>query len=242
MLIHVAAVLALAATVTAAAAAAPPLHWGLSTSQPSPQPQQPPPPFWFGTATAAYQVEGAVHAHARGPSIWDAFSHTPGKTARGDTGDTADDFYHRFSGDLLTAAALGARAFRFSLAWPRLFPNGTGDQPNAEGVAFYHAVLDACAAAGLEPWITLYHWDLPLALQQAYGGWASPAIVPDFASYAAAAFTAFGGRVRSWVSVKVGERKGGGEHSSFLTIPSQPAPPLSQNKKRPPSTSPDPFA
>ena len=148
-----------------------------------------------------FQVEGAVHAGGRGPSIWDAFSHTPGKTARGDTGDTADDFYHRFRADLVTAAALGARAFRFSLAWPRLFPNGTGEEPNPAGLAFYHDVLDACEEAGLEPWVTLYHWDLPLALQTAYGGWASPAIVPDFAAYAAAAFGAFGRRVRAWTTL-----------------------------------------
>ena len=167
---------------------------------PTAHPPLDPPPFWWGTATAAYQVEGAVTAHGRGPSIWDAFSHTPGKTAHGDTGDDADEFYSRFSADLLTAAALGTRAFRFSLAWPRLFPNGTGDAPHPEGIAFYHRVLDACEGAGLEPWVTLFHWDLPLALQAAYGGWASPAVVPDFAAYAAAAFSAFGGRVKSWVS------------------------------------------
>jgi len=125
-----------------------------------------PAPFFFGTATAAYQVEGAVHAGGRGPSIWDAFSHTPGRVARGDTGDVADDFYHRFAADLTTAAALGATAFRFSLAWPRLFPNGTGEEVNAAGIAFYDRVLDACEAAGLEPYVTLFHWDLPLALQE----------------------------------------------------------------------------
>lgn len=193
-----------AAALVLAAAAAAVTAWASAAHPPpppSPHPPRPPPPFWWGTATAAYQVEGAVTAHGRGPSIWDAFSHTPGKTARGDTGDTADEFYTRFAADLLTAAALGSRAFRFSLAWPRLFPNGTGTTPHPDGVAFYHRVLDACEGAGLEPFVTLYHWDLPLALQRAYGGWASPEVVPDFAAYAAAAFAAFGGRVKSWVSV-----------------------------------------
>lgn len=147
-----AAALLLAALATATAAAPPP-------------PATQPPPFFFGTATASYQVEGAVHAGGRGPSIWDAFSHTPGRVARGDTGDVADDFYHRFPADLTTAAALGATAFRFSLAWTRLFPNGRGEEPHPAGLAFYHRLLDACDAAGLEPYATLFHWDLPAALQ-----------------------------------------------------------------------------
>ena len=183
-------------------AAQPPAPSSSLAPQPTPRPSPSTPlPFFFGTATAAYQVEGAVDTGGRGPTIWDTFSHTPGRTARGDTGDEADDFFHRFPADLLTASALGASAFRFSIAWTRLFPDGnaTGVKPNAAGVAFYHSLLDACEGAGLEPWVTLYHWDLPLALQTSYGGWASPRIVGDFASYAGAVFREFGGRVRSWV-------------------------------------------
>jgi len=228
---------ALAAACVMAATATP----AQLLSRPTPRPPPHPPPFFFGTATAAYQVEGAVFEGGRGPSIWDAFSHTPGRTARGDTGDEADDFYHRFRADLLSAAALGASAFRLSLAWPRLLPNGTGGggaggplpSLNRQGAAFYHALLDACEAAGLEPWVTLYHWDLPLALQSSYGGWASPRIVPDFAAYAGAAFAEFGGRVRTWVSWggsererETGERGAGGcERRARARARPSPGPP-----------------
>lgn len=138
--------------------------------------------FLWGSATASYQVEGAVHEGGRGPSIWDTFSHTPGKTANGDTGDVADDFYHRYPQDIELMKGLGLKTFRFSVAWPRIFPSGTG-QPNPQGVDFYKRMVEALLAAGIKPFCTLYHWDLPQALQDK-GGWESRATAQAFAEYA----------------------------------------------------------
>ena len=128
-----------------------------------------PPGFLWGSATASYQVEGAVHEGGRGISIWDTFSHTPGKVANGDTGDVADDYYHRYRDDIALMKQLGLKTCRFSVAWTRIFPNGTG-QPNQQGVDFYRRTVDAMLEAGVEPYCTLYHWDLPQALQDK-GGW-----------------------------------------------------------------------
>jgi beta-glucosidase len=137
--------------------------------------------FLWGSATASYQVEGAVHEDGRGVSIWDTFSHTPGKTHGGDTGDVADDYYHRYPEDIQLMKQLGLKICRFSIAWPRIFPNGTG-APNPKGVDFYKRMVDALRAAGIEPYCTLYHWDLPQVLQDK-GGWQNRDTAKAFADY-----------------------------------------------------------
>ena len=141
-----------------------------------------PPDFLWGSATASYQVEGAVHEGGRGPSIWDTFSHTPGKTFNGDTGDIADDFYHRYPEDIQLMKGLGLKTFRFSVSWTRIFPTGTG-QANQQGLDFYKRMVDALLAAGIEPYCTLYHWDLPQPLQDR-GGWENRDTAQAFAEYA----------------------------------------------------------
>jgi len=138
--------------------------------------------FLWGSATASYQVEGAVKEDGRGPSIWDTFAHTPGKTHNGDTGDVADDHYHRYKEDIALMQALGLKTYRFSVAWTRVFPQGTG-APNPKGLDFYNRMLDTLLAAGIEPYCTLYHWDLPQALQDK-GGWENPDTAKAFADYA----------------------------------------------------------
>src|SRR5579862_1886035 len=126
--------------------------------------------FAWGASTAAYQIEGAVHEDGRGTSIWDTFSHTPGRVRGGDTGDIACDFYHRYADDLDLLSAIGMNAFRFSIAWPRVQPNGRG-AVNQPGIDFYRTLVEALNARGITPTITLYHWDLPQALEDG-GGWA----------------------------------------------------------------------
>src|SRR5690606_12518024 len=132
--------------------------------------------YTWGVAHASYQVEGAWDADGKGPSIWDEFTHRRGLLGRsgirdGSTGDVACDFYHRYREDTALVARLGFRAQRFSVSWPRVLPEGTG-LTNPAGLDFYARVVDACLEAGVEPWVTLYHWDLPQALQ-ARGGWAN---------------------------------------------------------------------
>jgi beta-glucosidase len=143
-----------------------------------------PPGFLWGTATAAYQVEGAVAEDGRLPSIWDTFSHTPGKTVDNATGDVADDHYHLYKGDVQLMKALGVKAYRFSIAWPRVFPTGKG-QPNPKGLDFYNRLVDELLANGIQPFATLYHWYLPQPLQDAGGGWESRDTSKAFADYAA---------------------------------------------------------
>lgn len=138
--------------------------------------------FLFGSATASYQVEGAVHEDGRGTTIWDTFSHTPGKTHNGDTGDVADDFYHLYPHDIQLMKEMGMGSFRFSVAWSRIFPTGTG-APNPKGLDFYHRLVDALLEAGIQPFCTLYHWDLPQTLQDK-GGWENRDTVKAFADYA----------------------------------------------------------
>lgn len=138
--------------------------------------------FLWGSATASYQVEGGVDEGGRGQSIWDVFSHIPGKTHKGDTGDVADDFYHRYRDDIKLMQTLGVKTFRFSMAWSRIFPLGTG-APNQAGIDFYSRLLDALLEAGIQPYGTLYHWDLPEALQEK-GGWAQRSTSDAFAHYA----------------------------------------------------------
>jgi len=154
-----------------------------------------PPGFLWGTATASYQVEGAWNI-SRGLSIWDTFSHTPGKVANGDTGDVADDNYHRYLQDIAQMKNLGFKNYRFSISWSRLFPTGVFP-PNPVGFQHYSNVIDALLANGIEPFVTLYHWDLP---QDFPGTWLNPDIVGHFADYAQAAFAAFGNRVKHWIT------------------------------------------
>ena len=139
--------------------------------------------FVWGTATSSYQIEGAVNEDGRGRSIWDTFAHTPGKIEDGTTGDRANDHYHRYKEDVGLIRELGAKAYRFSIAWPRVFPEGTG-APNPKGLDFYDRLLDELLANGIEPYATLYHWDLPQALQDRVGGWRSSDTSKAFGDYA----------------------------------------------------------
>ena len=139
--------------------------------------------FVWGTATSSYQIEGAVNEDGRGRSIWDTFSHTPGKIEDGSNGDRANEHYHRYKEDVRLIKDLGVKAYRFSIAWPRVFPEGTG-KPNPKGLDFYNRLLDELLANGIEPYATLYHWDLPQALQDRVGGWQSSDTSKAFADYA----------------------------------------------------------
>lgn len=139
--------------------------------------------FVWGTATSSYQIEGGATADGRGPSIWDVFTHTPGKIEDGSTGDVACDHYDRYKHDVRLIKELGCRAYRFSIAWPRLFPDG-GLTPNPKGLDFYSRLVDELLANGIEPYATLYHWDLPQALQDRVGGWRSAETAASFAHYA----------------------------------------------------------
>lgn len=155
--------------------------------------------FLWGSATASYQVEGAAREGGRGPSVWDTFSHTAGKTSNGDTGDVADDFYHLFPKDIALMKDLGVKTFRFSVAWSRIFPEGTG-KPNQEGVDFYKRLTDALLAAGIEPYCTLFHWDLPQALQDR-GGWENRDVAKAFADYAGFTAGALSDRVKHFMTM-----------------------------------------
>jgi beta-glucosidase len=155
--------------------------------------------FTWGVATSAYQIEGAVTEDGRGPSIWDTFSHTPGKVAGGDTGDVACDSYHRWPEDLGLMKELGVGAYRFSIAWPRIMPDGQG-AVNRAGLDYYDRLVDALLAAGITPYPTLYHWDLPQALQDR-GGWADRATAARLADYATVVAGRLGDRVANWVTL-----------------------------------------
>lgn len=159
--------------------------------------------FTWGAATAAYQVEGAVEEDGRTPSIWDTFSHTPGKTLDGDTGDVATDHYHRFPEDVALLRELGAGSYRFSIAWPRVTPQVTADAlgpVNPAGLDFYSRLVDALLEAGVAPMVTLYHWDLPQALEDA-GGWTDPQTAERFAEYAAVVGQRLGDRVGTFITL-----------------------------------------
>jgi beta-glucosidase len=156
-------------------------------------------PFLWGTATSSYQIEGATREDGRGPSIWDTFCATPGTVLGGDTGDTACDHYHRMPEDVAMMAGLGINAYRFSLAWPRVQPGGRGPG-NAAGLAFYDRLVDELLERGILPWVTLYHWDLPQALEDA-GGWPDRDTAYRFADYAAIAYDALGDRVGQWTTL-----------------------------------------
>ncbi|KAJ7563891.1 hypothetical protein O6H91_03G129100 [Diphasiastrum complanatum] len=157
--------------------------------------------FVFGTATSAYQVEGAVKEGGRGRSVWDTFSYTPGKIADGSNGDIAVDQYHRYQEDVNLIAGMGFDAYRFSIAWPRIIPDGLTKEANKEGIAYYNRLINSLISQGIEPYATLYHWDLPQALQDSFGGWISRDIVKHFVAYAEVCFAAFGDRVKNWITL-----------------------------------------
>ena len=157
--------------------------------------------FRWGTATSAYQVEGAVNEDGRGPSIWDTFSRTRlGNIVDGSHGDQANDHYHRYKEDVRLIKELGAKAYRFSIAWPRVFPKGTG-APNPKGLDFYNRLLDELLANGIEPFATLYHWDLPQALQDRVGGWMSRDTSKAFADYAGYVAERLSDRVKNFFTI-----------------------------------------
>lgn len=153
--------------------------------------------FVWGAATASYQIEGAWNEDGKGESIWDRFSHTPGKIENGDTGDVACDHYHRWREDVALMRQLGLRAYRFSMAWTRILPTGRG-VVNQRGLDFYSRLVDELLAANITPYITLYHWDLPQALE---GGWLNRDTAGYFADYAAVVVRRLGDRVRNWITL-----------------------------------------
>ncbi|MDX6261127.1 MAG: beta-glucosidase, partial [Kribbellaceae bacterium] len=155
--------------------------------------------FVWGTATSAYQIEGAIDADGRLPSIWDTFCRVPGAIDNGDTGDVACDSYNRWPEDLDLLKQLGVDAYRFSIAWPRIFPTGSGEV-NERGLAYYDRLVDDLLANGIKPYVTLYHWDLPQALQD-LGGWENRDTAYRFAEYAAVVGARLGDRVTDWVTL-----------------------------------------
>ena len=175
--------------------------------------------FTWGAATASYQVEGAVSADGRGPSIWDTFAHTPGRIADGTNGDVAVDHYHRFADDIRLLADLGLKAYRFSIAWPRIMPDGV---LNPAGLDFYRRLAEACLANGVTPYATLYHWDLPQPLEDA-GGWLVRDTAARFRDYAVAVHDGLSDVVKHWMTLNepwcsafLGY--GNGEHAPGRTV------------------------
>ena len=155
--------------------------------------------FVWGAATAAYQIEGAWDEDGKGESIWDRFSHTPGKIVTGETGDTACDHYHHWPLDVTLMKQMGLQAYRFSIAWPRILPNGRG-QVNQAGLDFYNRLVDALLRVNIEPFVTLYHWDLPQRLQDE-GGWPARAVTSAFAEFADIVSRSMGDRVKKWMTL-----------------------------------------
>jgi beta-glucosidase len=155
--------------------------------------------FVFGVAAAAAQIEGAAFADGKGESIWDRFARAPGKVHDGDTLDVACDHYNRFDEDFALMASLGVRHYRLSIAWPRIYPHGDGEL-NRAGLAFYHRLFDSLARHGITPWVTLFHWDLPQALEE-QGGWTARSTVDAFARYADTVVKEFGHRVKNWITL-----------------------------------------
>lgn len=182
-----------------------------------------PPNFVWGSATSAYQIEGGSTAGGRGPSIWDTWCVQSSENCNGDTGDVSDDHYHLWREDVELMAKLGLKAYRFSISWSRILPSGTADYAsddiedgveensgarvkgvNEAGVEFYNDLIDALLENDIEPFITLYHWDLPQALEDKYGGWANKSVVEDFADYSRICFDKFGDRVKYWITINEG--------------------------------------
>ena len=156
--------------------------------------------FSWGVATSSFQIEGGTNIGGRGESIWDRFCTTTGKVKNGDNGEIACDHYHRYLEDIAIMKSLGVTSYRFSIAWPRIFPTGLEKEPNSDGLAFYDRLVDALLDAKIEPWITLYHWDLPQVLQDE-GGWLNRRIVQHFAKYTQAITAHFGTRVKHWITI-----------------------------------------
>ncbi len=156
--------------------------------------------FVWGVATAALQIEGAAAEDGKGESVWDRFAATPGAVRNGDTPAVACDHYHRFEEDFRLMRSLGIRHYRLSIAWPRIFPAGRG-AANPRGLDFYHRLFDSMERHGITPWVTIFHWDLPQALETEFGGWRSRRIVDAFAHYAETAVKAFSDRVKHWITV-----------------------------------------
>jgi beta-glucosidase len=187
------------------AATVPPVAFGsLAPSQANagaaPDHRKFPDGFLWGCATASYQIEGAVNEDGRAPSIWDTFSRTPGKTKEGATGDVATDHYHRYKEDVQLLKALGVKVYRFSIAWPRVFPQGSG-APNPKGLDFYNRLVDELLANGIEPFATLYHWDLPQALQDKGNGWENRETSEAFGNYAGYVTERLSDRVKHWFTI-----------------------------------------
>ena len=166
---------------------------------PSVKPLSFPKNFVWGVATAAPQIEGAAFEDGKGESIWDRFARIPGKVHKGETLDVANDHYHRYAEDFALMRKLGVKHYRLSIAWPRIYPNGDGEV-NPLGLAFYNTLIDSCLQHGITPWVTLFHWDLPQALEDR-GGWTSRITVDAFATYADTVVKALGDRVKNWISI-----------------------------------------
>lgn len=156
--------------------------------------------FLWGSASAAYQVEGAYLEDGKGVTNWDQFVKIPGKTFKETTGDVAVDHYHRYKEDIALMAEMGLKAYRFSIAWARIYPEGNG-KVNETGLKFYENLIDECIKHKIEPMITIYHWDLPQALVDAYGGWENRQVVDDYVNYAITLFKRFGGKVKYWITM-----------------------------------------
>lgn len=154
--------------------------------------------FLWGVATASYQIEGAYNEDGKGESIWDRFSHIPGKIKNGDTGDTACDHYHRYKEDIELLKYLGVKTYRFSISWPRIFPDGKG-APNQKGIDFYKNIIDLLLKCGIKPAVTIFHWDLPQKLQD-IGGWTNPVVVDSYVNYAKYLFNELGDLVPVWIT------------------------------------------
>jgi hypothetical protein len=156
--------------------------------------------FYWGAATAAYQIEGAAAEDGRKPSVWDTFSHTPGRVKNGDTGDVACDHYHRFEDDVKLMSELGIKHYRFSISWPRIVPDGRG-AVNEKGMEFYSRLTDLLLKNGITPHATLFHWDSPQALEDLYGSWQSRDIAKDFADYCTQVVKRLGDRITNWMTI-----------------------------------------
>ncbi|KAF3330105.1 beta-glucosidase 12-like protein [Carex littledalei] len=161
-----------------------------------------PPGFVFGTAASAYQYEGAAREGGKGPSIWDTFTHLhPDKIADGSNGDVADDFYHRYKEDIKTLKKMGMDAFRFSISWPRILPNGSlCGGINKEGINFYNNLINEILSNGMQPFVTVFHWDVPQAIEDKYLGFLSPLVIKDYVDYIDICFKEFGDRVKHWIT------------------------------------------
>ncbi|MET0424568.1 MAG: GH1 family beta-glucosidase [Actinoplanes sp.] len=170
-----------------------------TSAQPALAPISFPDGFIWGAATASYQIEGAAREDGRGPSIWDTFSRTPGRVFKGHTGDGACDHYHRYADDVALMAGLGLKSYRFSVAWPRIQPDGSGPV-NTKGLDFYDRLTDELLAKGIDPVVTLYHWDLPQTLEDR-GGWANRETAEAFADYAQIMYAKLGDRVATWTTL-----------------------------------------